>query len=128
MMTQLEAAKLITAARQFDRFLPPADDISSALWMERFNLSGIEYPDAYRVIVGSGPGVLTIQSIIDGALAATRRTPAAIAEDVRSARARGLVSRDWAETDPIPDDVRVRLTELRDEARATAVHFKEVAA
>lgn len=126
MMTQLEAGKLITAARQFDRYLPPADDISTMLWMERFNLEHIDYADAYKVVVTSAVGTITIQTIIDAVRHATRRTPERIAEDVRSARARGLVPREWSEKDALPADIQAPLLELRNEARTTAVALNPV--
>lgn len=49
-----------------------------------------------------------------------RLTPKAIVDDVRSAKARGLVAKDWPRDEPIPVDVALRIEMLRAEARELA--------
>ena len=56
---------------------------------------------------------LTPYALIDLWKRSRRLLPREIAADVRSARARGLVPRDWPERDPLPPEVAERLREAR---------------
>lgn len=49
-----------------------------------------------------------------------RLTPKAVVDDVRSAKARGLVGKDWPRDEPIPVEVALRIEALRAEARELA--------
>ena len=49
-----------------------------------------------------------------------RLTPKAIVDDVRSAKARGMIAKDWPHDRPIPADVAQRIELLRREARELA--------
>lgn len=50
----------------------------------------------------------------------TRRTPTAIEEDVRSAKARGLIEASWPKRDPLPRPVAEQLARARADFAETA--------
>lgn len=86
-------------------------------------LHDVDKSEAAQVVVDhykTTRDYLTPLDILDGIKRLNRRMPKQIEADVRSARARGLISRDWPETDPLPADVMARLTAARSSDRDTS--------
>ena len=80
--------------------------------------------DAMEVVLDHfskpNPPYFTVGLLVDGMRSRLRLTPKAILDDVRSAKARGLVGRDWAERDPLPNEIAVRLFDARQHDREEA--------
>lgn len=55
----------------------------------------------------------TVKHLIDGAKARMRRMPKQIADDVGSAKARGMIDRSWDSRTPLPIEVAERLAAVR---------------
>lgn len=68
----------------------------------------------------TSPDYFTVRHLIDGAKARLRRMPAQIAADVRSAKARGLIPKDYPHREPLPPAIVARLTEARTTERPPA--------
>lgn len=86
-------------------------------------LHDVDKSEAAQVVVDhykTTRDYLTPLDILDGIKRLNRRMPKQIEADVRSARARGLIGRDWPETDPLPADVMARLTAARSSDRDTS--------
>jgi hypothetical protein len=56
---------------------------------------------------------LSLDVLLDQIKINTRQTSQAIEEDVRSAKARGLIGSEWSNREPLPHDVAVKLFEAR---------------
>lgn len=56
---------------------------------------------------------LSLDVLLDQIKINTRQTPQAIEEDVRSAKARGLIDQDWPRRAALPADIATRLFEAR---------------
>ena len=80
-------------------------DIARQVIVEHFTTSG-EY--------------FTVKHLIDGGKRAMRRMPKQIADDVRSAKARGLIGKGHDPRVPLPADAMRRLMAARAEARESA--------
>lgn len=77
---------------------------------------GMTPGEARELIVehyGESSDSLTPSALVDAWKHRKRLLPRQIRADVRSARARGIVSADWPETRPLPDDVQARLESAR---------------
>lgn len=59
------------------------------------------------------PPYFTVGLLADGLRRRLRLSRRAVADDVRSAKARGLVGRDWSDRQPLPPGVAERLREAR---------------
>lgn len=66
------------------------------------------------------PPYFTVGLLMEGMRHRLRLTPKAIRDDVRSAKARGMVAKDWPRDTPIPVDVAEALERFRAEARELA--------
>lgn len=114
-MNRLEVIKLLTIASAFDRFMRQ-DEGSIAAWhavldrvpyelAEKAVLAHYAGPDAHRQLMPA--------NIIRAVEREARLTPAMIEEDVRSAKARGLVAQSWPDRKLLDEDVRQRLFAAR---------------
>lgn len=66
------------------------------------------------------PPYFTVGLLVDGLRHRLRLTPKAIVDDVRSAKARGMIAKDWPRDKPIPAEVAAALERFRAEARELA--------
>jgi hypothetical protein len=128
-MNKPEVGKLLLLASGFDRRV--VDDLTVGAWFSVPIIQQATYEDAAQAVINhqTGPNkekYLTVGLVADYLTITNRQSADAIAADVRSARARGLISREWSERDPIPEDVRLRLAELRDESRQYAHVYGEI--
>lgn len=63
---------------------------------------------------------LSLDVLLEQIRVDTRQTPTAIEEDVRSAKARGLIEASWPRREPLPREVAERLARARAEFAETA--------
>lgn len=126
-MNKVEIGKLLTLAAGFDN--RKVDLVTTEAWSAVPELVAADYEAAKAVVIAHQTGpkhheYLTVGHIVDGLRVAGRNSTAEIAADVRSAKARGLVGREWSESERLPEDVRDALFTLRDgERRAAAQRF-----
>lgn len=66
------------------------------------------------------PPYFTVGLLVDGLRHRLRLTPKAIVDDVRSAKARGMIAKGWPRDKPIPAEVAAALERFRAEARELA--------
>lgn len=119
-MNRSEAAKLLTVASGFDR--RQVDELTATAWASA--LDGYSYAQAETAIIEHFKDVetrrdyLTIGHVLDRLERTDRTRRHEIADDVRSAKARGLVEREWPNSHRLPADVLSRLRELREAERS----------
>ncbi|UOQ60359.1 hypothetical protein MUN76_15220 [Leucobacter rhizosphaerae] len=65
----------------------------------------------------------TVKHLIDGAKARLRRLPKQVMDDVRAAKARGLVEGSWPRATPLTPEVQARLDTARAVDRETAAQY-----
>lgn len=123
-MNKKEIAQLLTVASGFDR--RQVDEITVESWALVPGIQQADYQDALAALIAhvTGPEAkeyLTVNHIVSATQLSSRQTRELVAADVRSARARGLVDRDWPENKPVSADVRHKLEVARDEARIYAM-------
>lgn len=127
-MNKKEVAELLAIISGLDRF-QAADRIAVEAWFLLPDIQAATLEDARQVVIDHftyGAKNLTAGDLNALLRNVNRQDREAIAADVRSARARGLVARDWDERTPIPEQVRQRLTQLRDESRQHAHVYGEL--
>lgn len=121
-MNKKEIAQLLTIASGFDRRV--VDPVTVESWHLVAAIREADYEDALAALlahVAAQPKeYFTVAHVVAHTQISSRQTKELIAADVRSARARGLVAMDWSESEPVPDDVRNRLTAIRDHDRQEA--------
>lgn len=80
--------------------------------------------DAMEVVLDHfaqpNPPYFTVGLLVEGLRVRLRLTPKMIADDVRAAKARGLIGQEHDPRSPLPVTVAGRLAEARAEARAAA--------
>lgn len=85
--------------------------------------------DAMEVVLDHfaqpAPPYFTVGLLVDGLRRRLRLSQRDIAVDVRSAKARGLVSKDWPRNRPLPADAAAALERARSEARAASPELDE---
>jgi hypothetical protein len=118
-MNMTEVTLLNRTVAGFTRSSP--SDIEAAAWY--LLLGQYKYEDAEQAVINhfSGPDkhkFFEVGYILDGIKAINRLLPNQIEEDVRSAKARGMVSQDWPAHDALPADVAGRLQAARAAVRA----------
>lgn len=128
-MNKPEVAKLLLLASGFDRRV--VDDLTTSAWFAVPAIQQARFEDAANAVIAhqTGPNrekYLTVGIVADYVTATNRQDKEAIAADVRSARNRKLIPADWDERTPIPEPVRLRLTELREESRRIAPEAREL--
>lgn len=125
-----EAAALLLVASGFDRFMV-ANDITSTAWA--IALADVPLAVAQDAVIAhykskDGRRSVTVADILDAAAARGRTRQHQIDADVRSAKARGLISRDWPIHQQLPLDVASALAEARQRDREAADDMLEVEA
>lgn len=129
-MNKREVAELLTIISGLDRF-QAADRVAVEAWSLLPEIQAATFADAQQAVVdhfAAGAKNLTAGDLNGLLRSVNRLDKEAIAADVRSARARGLVSKHWSESKPVPNWVRTRLAELREEARRAAPELHEITA
>ena len=123
-MNKTQVGQILTIASGFDRFIT-VDRVTTEAWF--LVLGAIDYDEAQAAVIGHFTGpiakeVFSVRHILNAVADGGRNTRAAIEADVRSAKARGLISKGWPDRQALPDDVKDGLLTLRDlERRAAAV-------
>lgn len=119
-MNRSEAAKLLTVASGFDR--RQVDELTATAWASA--LDGYSYGQVEAAIIGHFTDVetrrdyLTIGHVLDRLERTDRTRRHEIADDVRSAKARGIIDRSWPNSNRLPADVLSHLRELREAERS----------
>lgn len=121
-MNDLEAAKLLTIAAGFDR--RQVTEMTARAWAAA--LSDQSYVDCERAVIDhyrdadTRHDYLSVGHVLDRVERAQRATRKQIEDDVRSAKARGLIGRDWPKSERLPADVAQKLAEARAEDAAVS--------
>ena len=123
-MDKIEIGQLLTVQSGFDR--RQVDKVTIEAWALVHGIQSADYEDALAALIAhaTGPNAneyLTVNHIVSATQVSSRQTKELVASDVRSARARGLVGRDWPEWKPVTAGVRLALEVARDEARVYAM-------
>lgn len=114
-MNKVEIGQLLTIASGFDRFVT-VDRVTTEAW--HLALSNVSYAEAQEVVVAhfTGPRAkeqFSVRHVLEAVESRLRMTDDAIEADVRSAKARGLIDRDWPKREPLPADVAALLSVAR---------------
>lgn len=129
-MNKIEMATALTIAGGFDN--RRVDDITVAAWMEV--LGGYDLATVKQAILehhrdpATRHAYLTVGHVLDRVERIKRLRSLDVEADVRSAKARGLVSKDWPDRDQLPADVMQRLVEAREADRVQAARYEIEAA
>jgi biopolymer transport protein ExbB/TolQ len=114
----------VTVALTFAKAIGLAVDISEATsraWAVYFADSPFDFNDLQEAIKRyRGSDFLTAKTLDEEMRKARRLRPQYIAADVRSARARRLVSADWPEDKPLPRNVMQQIEAARQNAQEKA--------
>lgn len=129
-MNKLEAAQLLTIASGFDRFIV-ADEVTTTSWA--LALAKVPLNVAWAAVVThysgkDGRRSVTVADILDAATTGRRTAQHMVDADVRSAKARGLISREWPMHQQLPDEVATALAAAREKDREAAGDYLEVEA
>jgi hypothetical protein len=113
-MNMTEVTLLNRTVSGFTRSSP--SDIEAAAWY--LVLRDFDYATAEQAVVKhfTGPNkhaFFEVGFILDGIKEINRHLPHQIEDDVRSAKARGLIEQDWPRNEPLPAEVSARLREAR---------------
>jgi hypothetical protein len=117
-----EAARIITILSTADN--RTLDKPTASAWA--LFLSDVSYSDAERAVVdlvNESREYITPKSIRDWVRQHNRQSAYEIAADVRAARARGIVSADWPDKQPLDSDARQKLSLARERDRSTALQY-----
>lgn len=127
-MNKHEIGMLLGLASGFDRRV--VDPLTIEAWASVPELAKASYSAAKVAVIAHQTGVkrheyLTIGHIVDALRIDGRNSQRAIEEDVRSAKARGMVEKSWPDRQILPEDTRQGLFTLRDtERRAALTRFE----
>lgn len=127
-MNKLEAAKVLAVAAGFDNRRP--DELATAAWMEL--LSGYNYEQCRQAILDhyrdpeTRHKYLTAAHVLDRVEQHARAKSQDVEADVRSAKARGLISADWPKRQSLPDDIASKLSYVRELERIEARKLNEI--
>jgi hypothetical protein len=118
-MNLQDIAKLMTIAAAYDGRIV-VDQLSIQAWHEL--LAPFEFEQAKDIVIAHQIGqdrhrVLHVGDIREALDVRANRTRNQIEADVRSAKARGIISRDWPEAKELDIADAARLQELRDRDR-----------
>jgi hypothetical protein len=96
---------------------------TATVWTEE--LGDVDYDTAKQAVRNhfrkpSPREYLSLDVLLEQIRVDTRRTPTAIEEDVRSAKARGLIEASWPRREPLPREVAELLARARAEFAETA--------
>ena len=124
-MNILEVSQILLLASGFTPFVA-VNEVTTQAW--HLALSGVEYEAAKAATVehftgpnaGDNFGVHHIRAIVNRT---GRTSVAAIEADVRSAKARGMIGREWPDGKQLPPAMLERLSRARAGEQATARHL-----
>lgn len=121
-MNKVEVGQILTIASGFDRFIT-VDRVTTEAWF--LALHQVPYEDAQAATVAhfTGPNAketFSVRHILNAVAATNRLTTSAIEDDVRSAKARGLVESSWPARELLPPDIRDALFTVRQLERRAA--------
>lgn len=124
-MDALEVAKILTLASGYNSFIA-VDRVTVEAWL--LALGGVSYEAAKDATVEhfTGPNAgerFGVHHLLAITNRAGRSSVAAIEADVRSAKARGMISRDWPDGQQLPPAMLERLSRSRAAEQATARHM-----
>jgi hypothetical protein len=118
MMTKTQVRLLLSLASGFDR--REVDDLTSLAWHKL--LADADYDECVDIILEHQVGplrgeYLTVGHVTDAIRARHRAGGYAVQADIRSAKARRMIPRDWPENQPLDAGTAARLAQMRaDEA------------
>lgn len=127
-MNRTDAAKLLTVAAGFDR--RQVTEVTATAWAAA--LHGYDYSECEKAIIAHhrDPATrgqyLTVGHVLDRVESWGRNRTGDIEADVRSAKARGMVSSDWPDRDPLPESVAERLAAARMRERQEAERYSAI--
>ena len=127
-MNKTQVAQILTIASGFDRFIV-ADQVTTGAWL--LALEQVDYDEAKAATVAHFTGpiakeIFSVRHILNVVADSGRNSVRAIEEDVRSAKARGLVEKTWPDRQLLPEDIRQALFTLRDGERRAALERSEL--
>ncbi len=128
-MNKTEVAQLLTVASGFDR--RQVDELTVTAWHQVPEIAAANYDDAVKVVVAhqtapEAAEYFTVRHLVAGMRKAKRT--ADIEADVRSAKARGIISESWPKRMPLNFPDAEKLAELRERDRQEAARLGELGA
>jgi len=130
MITKPEIGALLLFASGLDRFVQ-VDRVTTDAWFRVLANVDVTHAQAEQACIQhyTGPDSnrpFTVAHVVAFVTADNRSTVKAIEDDVRSAKARGLISKGWPDRRALPDDVKDALLTLRDLERRAATTRDEL--
>jgi hypothetical protein len=127
-VNKIEVAKVLVAASGFDRFIV-ADEVTTSAWL--WALGDVEFEDAMSSVLKHFTGAQAserfgVHHILATVASLGRLSSASVEADVRSAKARGLVSKDWPDRERLPADVQQSLSDARELMRVPIPDYVEL--
>lgn len=125
-MNKTEVAKFLTIASGFDR--REVDELTVTSWHQVPEVSAARYDDAVKVVIAHQTSAqsteyFAVRHLVNGIRLMQRTASADVEADVRSAKARGLVDRNWPRAEPLPADVAQKLHAARERDRNEALRL-----
>lgn len=122
-MNKEQAATVLALAGAFDRWIR-VDDVTATAW--EYALADVPFEFARESVIEhyKGPDAhkaLMPADVIRRVEVKARRTRWQVEADVRTAKAYGLVEKDWPDRQVLSEEVRQRLEELREGVRREAL-------
>lgn len=129
-MTKTEIAQLLTIVAGFDHFIVPSE-VNVEAW--HLALGHVDYQLAQRAVIAhyaspEGRKSITVADILIALQGEERGAMAQIEADVRSAKARGIVPKDWPARLKLEPHHATRLATAREQDRVTAMGYQAVEA
>jgi hypothetical protein len=127
-----EVEGVLLFASGLDHFVT-VDSVTSDAWFRVLSKHDVSYEQAMTACEDhyAGPNrgkQFTVGHIIDSAAVNNRATAELVEVDVRAAKARGLVSKDWPDRERLPSDVQAKLFAARELMRVDAPDYSELSA
>lgn len=125
-MDKKDTAALLAMAGAFDRFIR-VDELMVAGW--QLALGDVSVDAAKHAVLEHYTGEkahrpITPADILASVKRAARLVPSMVEADVRSAKARGLVSKDWPDRQQLAPDVMERLAAAREADRYESTRYE----
>lgn len=129
-MQLAEVGKLLAMIASFDnRKLDESTAMSWKLMLDR-EVAEARLQDATEVVLdwfSTANPYFEVRHLVDGLKKRMRFSKFNIETDVRSAKARGLIDKDWPRDQVLPWEVRDRLASVRADERAAAPELETIA-
>lgn len=122
-MNKTEVAQLLTVASGFDRRV--VDELTVTAWHSAEEIQRANYQDALKVVTTfhtdpSSVGYFDARALVAGLRRLARSSKIDVETDVRSAKARGIIARDWPSHRPLLPEDAERLAAAREADRQQA--------